>query len=218
MRKSAIVIALFSALILFAGPSAPADAQTDNKQPPKQEVKQEAPAQPQPIVVTVKTGDTLDGIAKANNSTYKRMFDANTNIEHPDRIYPDENFRVPSPDEKLTERALPQDAVVPTPQPTAPVAVAPAPKKQVSVATPAVVGGSVWDSLAKCEAGGRWNANTGNGFYGGLQFTLSSWKGVGGSGYPSDASREEQIMRGQMLLARQGWGAWPACSAKLGLR
>mgnify|MGYP006373783203 FL=1 len=78
--------------------------------------------------------------------------------------------------------------------------------------------GSVWDQLAACEAGGNWAINTGNGYYGGLQFSLSSWRGVGGSGLPSEASREEQISRGQMLQARSGWGAWPACSARLGLR
>jgi hypothetical protein len=77
--------------------------------------------------------------------------------------------------------------------------------------------GSVWDRLAQCESGGNWAINTGNGFYGGLQFTLSSWRGVGGSGYPNMASREEQIARAEILQSRQGWGAWPACSAKLGL-
>jgi hypothetical protein len=77
---------------------------------------------------------------------------------------------------------------------------------------------SVWDRLAECEAGGDWSINTGNGYYGGLQFSLSSWRGVGGSGYPHEASREEQIARGERLLAVQGWGAWPACSVELGLR
>lgn len=78
-------------------------------------------------------------------------------------------------------------------------------------------GNTVWDRLAECESGGNWAINTGNGYYGGLQFTLSSWSAVGGSGYPHQASREEQILRGQRLQALQGWGAWPACSAKLGL-
>ena len=77
---------------------------------------------------------------------------------------------------------------------------------------------AVWDRLAQCESGGNWQINTGNGYYGGLQFSLSSWRGVGGSGYPHQNSREEQIKRGELLLARQGWGAWPACSLKLGYR
>ncbi|MGI8576074.1 MAG: transglycosylase family protein [Egibacteraceae bacterium] len=76
----------------------------------------------------------------------------------------------------------------------------------------------VWNRLARCESDGRWGAATGNGYYGGLQFSLSSWRAVGGSGYPHRASRAEQIKRGQRLRARQGWGAWPHCSARLGLR
>ena len=76
---------------------------------------------------------------------------------------------------------------------------------------------STWDALAQCESGGNWATNTGNGFYGGLQFTQQSWNGVGMSGSPMNASREQQIEAAERLLAQQGWGAWPACSSKLGL-
>lgn len=79
------------------------------------------------------------------------------------------------------------------------------------------VDGATWDALAQCESGGNWSINTGNGFYGGLQFTQQSWNGVGMSGSPVTASRAQQIEAGERLLAIQGWGAWPACSAKLGL-
>jgi len=75
-----------------------------------------------------------------------------------------------------------------------------------------------WDALADCEAGGNWQINTGNGYYGGLQFSLSSWEGVGGTGYPHENSRETQIAMGQRLQASSGWGAWPACTAELGWR
>ncbi|MGY1659967.1 ubiquitin-like domain-containing protein [Geodermatophilus sp. SYSU D00705] len=85
-------------------------------------------------------------------------------------------------------------------------------------AAPAVAGGGVWDQLAKCEAGGNWAINTGNGYYGGLQFNLGTWRAHGGTGLPSDASREEQIAVGERVQATQGWGAWPACARKLGLR
>ena len=74
-----------------------------------------------------------------------------------------------------------------------------------------------WDRLASCESTNRWDINTGNGFYGGLQFTLSSWAAVGGEGYPHHASKAEQIMRAEKLQDLQGWGAWPLCSKKLGL-
>ena len=78
--------------------------------------------------------------------------------------------------------------------------------------------GSVWDKLAKCESGGNWSINTGNGYYGGLQFSLSTWRAYGGNGYPHQASRDEQIRIAKKVQASDGWGAWPGCSSKLGLR
>jgi len=83
---------------------------------------------------------------------------------------------------------------------------------------PKVAGGSVWDALAQCEAGGNWAINTGNGYYGGLQFNLGTWQAHGGQGLPSNASREQQIAIGAKVQASSGWGAWPACASKLGLR
>lgn len=79
---------------------------------------------------------------------------------------------------------------------------------------------SDWDALAQCEAGGNWAINTGNGFHGGLQFSPSTWSGYGGgefAPYAYQASREEQIVVGERVLAGQGWGAWPSCSSQLGL-
>ncbi|MDT0190123.1 transglycosylase family protein [Rothia terrae] len=74
-----------------------------------------------------------------------------------------------------------------------------------------------WDALANCESGGNWGISTGNGFSGGLQFTPSTWAAFGGTGSPTTASKAEQIRVAENVLAGQGWGAWPACSAKLGL-
>lgn len=76
-----------------------------------------------------------------------------------------------------------------------------------------------FDQLAQCESGGNWAINTGNGYYGGIQFSLGSWKAAGGEEYaprPDLATREQQIMAGKKLKDMQGWGAWPACSAKYG--
>ncbi len=87
-----------------------------------------------------------------------------------------------------------------------------------TASAPSVSSGSVWDRIAQCESGGNWHINTGNGFYGGLQFTLSTWHGYGGSGMPNQAGREQQIAVAQRIQAAQGWGAWPACTARLGLR
>ncbi|MEV5595721.1 transglycosylase family protein [Streptomyces sp. NPDC052496] len=81
--------------------------------------------------------------------------------------------------------------------------------------------GATWDRLAGCESGGNWRADTGNGFSGGLQFAHSTWRSFGGGKYASRASRAsraQQIRVAERVLARQGWGAWPACSARLGLR
>jgi hypothetical protein len=75
---------------------------------------------------------------------------------------------------------------------------------------------STWDALAQCESGGNWSINTGNGYYGGLQFSLSTWQAYGGSGNPADASKAEQIRVAENTLAGQGWGAWPSCSAQIG--
>ena len=79
-------------------------------------------------------------------------------------------------------------------------------------------GSTVWDSLAQCESGGNWAANTGNGYYGGLQFNLGTWQSYGGSGLPSQNSRETQIaIATKVRDASGGYGAWPACAASLGL-
>ncbi|WP_241265990.1 transglycosylase family protein [Streptomyces boncukensis] len=77
----------------------------------------------------------------------------------------------------------------------------------------------VWDRIAKCESGGNWNTNTGNGYYGGLQFSAGTWKAYGGTKYAptaDQASKSAQIAVAAKVQAGQGWGAWPSCSAKAG--
>ncbi|GAB7068575.1 transglycosylase family protein [Mycobacterium hodleri] len=86
---------------------------------------------------------------------------------------------------------------------------------------PAVSQGETWDALSRCEAGGNWAINTGNGFYGGVQFDQNTWERNGGLRYAQRAdlaSREEQIAIAEVTRARQGWGAWPVCSGRLGVR
>jgi uncharacterized protein YabE (DUF348 family) len=97
----------------------------------------------------------------------------------------------------------------------------PKPKK-ITVGTKPIPDGEVWDRLAKCEAGGNWAINTGNGYYGGLQFSASTWAANGGTVYaqlPHQATREQQIATATKLRDRAGgtYGAWPGCRAKLGL-
>ncbi|MFN2417332.1 MAG: transglycosylase family protein [Candidatus Limnocylindria bacterium] len=145
----------------------------------------------------------------------------------------------PQPAEQLAEQleqsALPTSAaapmeatlhVIPTPVPTpvptpaptpppAPQAPEPAPQRVVTYD-----GDTVWDDLAQCESGGNWAINTGNGYYGGLQFDLSTWQAYGGAefaAYPHEATREEQIAVAERLRAARGFAPWPACRIKLGL-
>jgi resuscitation-promoting factor RpfB len=86
---------------------------------------------------------------------------------------------------------------------------------------PPVVNGAQWDALSRCEAGGNWAINTGNGFYGGVQFDQNTWERQGGLRYAPRAdlaTREEQIAIAEVTRARQGWGAWPVCSGRIGAR
>jgi len=90
--------------------------------------------------------------------------------------------------------------------------------KERVVATNFAGGSTVWDRLAQCESGGNWAINTGNGYYGGLQFSLSTWRGYGGPGYPHQQSRETQIaIATKVRDANGGYGSWPHCSQQLGL-
>ncbi len=85
---------------------------------------------------------------------------------------------------------------------------------------PPVRDGAIWDALAKCESGGNWAINTGNGYFGGVQFDQNTWARQGGLKYaprPDLATRNEQIAIAEKTRARQGWGAWPTCTSRLGI-
>jgi LysM repeat protein len=212
MRKSVLLAGVLCAGLILAGGKASARAE-GAVAPDKVE--------PQKVIVEVKSGDSLSKIAKKQDTTYQRIFYANDFIKDPNIIHPGDDLRIPAKDEKLKERAIPGADVQVTPK-----AKKTTYKSQPSYrkSTPAVsvpknaVSGSVWDRLAACESGGNWAINTGNGYYGGLQFSAATWRAVGGSGLPHQASKAEQIKRGQILQARSGWGQWPACTRMLGLR
>lgn len=200
-------IALAGVIALFGGSSV--YAQTEPAEAP--EVT--------PQTVTVQPGDYLAKIAQEHDTTYVRIFDANEQIQHPDIINPGQELRIPTADEELASRltVAPAPVVAQAPvyqtQPYSAPATAPAAP---------VAGGSVWDQLAQCESGGNWSINTGNGYYGGLQFAPGTWTGNGGGQYAAtanQASREQQIAVAETLRAKSGgYGPWPACSSKLGLR
>jgi LysM repeat protein len=172
----------------------------------------------------VQQGDTLSSIAsRFGHSSWQAIFNANSGIDNPNLIYAGHNLVVPGKGE-----VKPARTVTPAGKSASKTVVKKSVKQHVKKAqVPTSVkrtarssagGSGVWDRLAMCESTGNWNANTGNGFYGGLQFTPSSWRAVGGSGMPHNASKAEQIARAKKLQQLQGWGAWPACSKKLGLR
>ena len=160
----------------------------------------------------VKAGESLAGIAKAAKlSSWRPVYDLNKSIPHPDLIYPGQKLVIPAKGEKVKHRPLPAPTVFRAMSQER----SPAP---ASSGRPVAVGGSVWDRLAQCESGGNWSTNTGNGYSGGLQFSPGTWRANGGSGSAHNASRAEQIRVAQNVQASQGWGAWPACSSRLGLR
>jgi cell wall-associated NlpC family hydrolase len=105
------------------------------------------------------------------------------------------------------------------PSTTAPPAATPT-NTTAAPSDPNMVTAADWEKLADCEAGGNWAANTGNGFYGGLQFTLQTWESFGGKNFaqsPDKATKEQQMEVANKVLTGQGWGAWPTCSANKGL-
>jgi len=116
----------------------------------------------------------------------------------------------------LTRAAL--AAVPPPPPPPAPAAAPAAPAGSSAPApapaAAAPASGVNWDAIAACESGGNWSESTGNGYYGGLQFTQSTWEANGGTGSPANASRAQQIAVANNVLASQGIGAWPTCGGQ----
>jgi len=129
-------------------------------------------------------------------------------------------FQAPTPTPTLTPTSTPSPTPSPSPSPT------PTPSPTVTP-TPTITptpfptanpeDTANWDKLAGCETHGNWGEDTGNGYFGGLQFSQSAWTAVGGSGKPSDASRDEQILRAKTLFSHQGWGAWGECAKRVGL-
>lgn len=92
--------------------------------------------------------------------------------------------------------------------------VAPMASMLMGAGTANADGGVNWDAVAACESGGNWSTATGNGYYGGLQFTMSTWRSNGGSGSPHQASKDEQIRVANNVLKSQGIGAWPVCGRR----
>ncbi|MEO6882283.1 MAG: transglycosylase family protein [Mycobacteriaceae bacterium] len=117
----------------------------------------------------------------------------------------------------------PEPKPKPEPEPAAAAAVqtSSASGGNTGAAAPGVANGGAWDALAQCESGGNWAINSGNGYYGGIQFDQGTWLSNGGGAYaplPSQASREQQIAVASKVQSARGWSPWPSCSRSVGLR
>jgi hypothetical protein len=172
---------------------------------------------------TVKAGDTLSGLVGHDDWRYACIVNlAAGRINDCDLIFVGQQLRVVV---TPAERAQIDAWFSVVPPPPRPRSNAPAPTPRRSSPAPAAPvagpGSGVWATIAACESGGNWSINTGNGYYGGLQFAQGSWEAAGGTQYAPRAdlaTPTQQIATAEVLLARQGWGAWPACSAAAGLR
>ena len=193
-------------------------------------------AQHVPASYTVHQGDTLSAIAAhayGSSADWPAIWWANRHqVPNPNMITTGQRLRLPASGHVSARMAHAAVAAIPAPPPASapapaqaqagsapqgePPATTPVSTAPVSSAPPASSGGANWSAIAACESGGTWSANTGNGFYGGLQFTEQTWLAYGGGQYASSAnlaSESEQIAVADRVLAGQGIGAWPVCGA-----
>ena len=178
---------------------------------------------------TVQQGDTLSVVAAhayGNAADWPAVWWANRDqVPNPNviaagqRLLLPANGQVPAWMARAARAAVQASPPAPAPVRAAVVSVSqadPPAAASASTAAPASSGAVNWPAIAECESGGNWSANTGNGFYGGLQFTEQTWLGYGGGQYASSANQAteaQQVAVAQRVLAGQGIGAWPVCGA-----
>jgi LysM repeat protein len=176
-----------------------------------------------PASYTVRPGDSLSAIAAhayGNGADWPAVWWANRHqVANPDVIAAGQRLRLPASGQVPSWMARAALAAVPAPAPAAPASTlqadSPAPAQAAAPAA-ASSDGVNWAAIAACESGGNWSTSTGNGFYGGLQFTQQTWDAYGGGQYASSANlatQAQQIAVAQRVLAGQGIGAWPVCGA-----
>ena len=167
---------------------------------------------------TVRPGDTLSGIAAheyGKSADWPAVWWANRHqVPNPGLISVGQRLRLPSRFHVRSWMVRAAMAAAPAASSSAAPASGSAPASAASAPVSGSAGGVNWSAIAACESGGNWGANTGNGFYGGLQFTQQTWLGYGGGQYASSANQAtpaQQIAVAQRVLAGQGIGAWPVC-------
>lgn len=192
MHKRLLLLAVLIAASLLVSNKAHAAGNQDSQQPKPDQTH------------SVTAGESLSTIATDFQlDSWVPLWNANTQIANPDLIYVGEAITIPGGD--TTPRPLPQTTSLPTPP-------ASAVKHTGAVRHPAVYGsntGDLFSRIRQRESGGNYATNTGNGYYGAYQFSAGTWRSVGGSGLPSDASPAEQDMRAQMLYSMRGCSPWP---------
>ena len=182
-----------------------------------------APAHHVPGHYTVKPGDTLSAIANkayGSRADWPALWWTNRHkVGNPDAIVVGQRLQLST---WHPRKAWITRAAMAASTPPAPAASAQSPSSlPVTSSAPSYSGsysggGVNWDAIAACESGGNWGTSTGNGFYGGLQFSQGTWDAYGGGQYASTAagaSRSQQIAVAQKVLASQGIGAWPVCGS-----
>ena len=201
-------LASVCALVILAQPAAAVDERIATRIPARK------------VTVRVKAGDTLSQIADAHNvpGGFERLHFVNRHrISSADLIEPGTVLRLPVRAGRVIEYAPRREPEVSRSwDRSSSSAVSPSASSSASSQPSYSTAGSHnWDQVAQCESGGDWGANTGNGYYGGLQHSLSTWRAYGGTGYPHEHSREAQIAVAERVLAGQGAWAWPHCGAYL---
>lgn len=162
---------------------------------------------PLPKMHTVGDGDSLSSIAESEGmESWVPLWNVNTELTQPDLIYAGQQLVVP--EGPTTDRPLPATVMAPVTQVQNRV-VNTGVRASAAPANYAAGVGGILANVRMRESGGNYATNTGNGYYGAYQFNLGTWRGVGGTGLPSDASPAEQDMRAQMLYNQRGCSPWP---------
>jgi LysM repeat protein len=165
-------------------------------------------SQTAPKVHVVQPGDSLSSIAESEKlDSWRALWNVNTDVTDPNMIYADQKLVVP--DGPTTDRALPADAVLPVQAPAPAQQSVARPVANTTAANFAAGAGGLLARIRSRESGGNYAINTGNGYYGAYQFDLQTWRGLGGTGLPSQASPAEQDARAQQLLNQRGCSPWP---------
>jgi LysM repeat protein len=209
-EMSKVMLAMVAVLGMAALLSGTALASDGEPSKPVSKVTVTKPAPPK--VYVVQSGDNLSSIAQTEQlSSWVPLWDANPSVTDPDLIYSGEQLVVPTG--PVTDRALPVGYETPAPSSSeAPTTFVTSSNAYEPVSRPAEYAAGTGGILARVrmrESGGNYADNTGNGYYGAYQFSLSTWESVGGTGLPSNASPAEQDALAQKLYSERGCSPWP---------